>query len=167
MIQFHRTNALLAFAALVLVPGPSQAARPADPLRFFEGRTESIGNMKVMLKAAYKMRSLGRGKIAPDGSLILIQRVEEEGKPVHERHWRIRKTGPRSYSGTMSEAKGPVSVDEIGGRYRFRFKLPGHLTVEQWVTPRPDWHSALNNVTIRKFGVLVATSDGMINRLGD
>jgi hypothetical protein len=26
-----------------------------------------------------------------DGSLLLVQRVEDEGKPVHERRWQIRE----------------------------------------------------------------------------
>src|SRR5205814_5217302 len=65
-----------------------------DPLRFFQGRTETVGTVKVMFHKAYRTRSVGAGRIEPDGSLTLVQRVEEEGKPPHDRRWRVRQTGP-------------------------------------------------------------------------
>ena len=157
----------IALLAATLSAGPLHAATWDNGLRFFEGRTESVGIVKVLMKAPYRMRSIGIGKITPSGILELFQRVEEQGQPTHDRHWRIRQVGPGRFVGTMSEAKGPVTVDEIDGRFRFRFKIKNNLAVEQWLAPRPDWKSARNMVTVRKFGITVASSDGTITKTGD
>ena len=152
-------------AALAAIPGAATAERLLDPLRFFEGRTETLSTVKVIMKKPYRSRAVGLGEIKSDGSLHLIQRVEDDGKPPHDRRWQIRQVAPNRFSGTMSEARGPVTVDEIGGRYRFRFKMKGNLSVEQWVTPQNGGRTASSKVTIRKMGVTVANSEGTIRKL--
>jgi hypothetical protein len=155
-----------AIAALVAVsPSLWAAEQKSDAMRFFEGRTESVSTIKIVMRKPFKSRSIGRGEIKPDGSLHLVQRVEDEGKPAHERRWHIREEEPGKFTGTMSEAKGPVTVDEVGGRYRFRFKMKGNVSVEQWITPLPGGKAANTKVTIRKMGVTVGQSDGTIRRL--
>jgi hypothetical protein len=154
-----------AAAALLLVAAPAGAAAPVDPLRFFEGRTETAGTMKLMFKKPYGTHSLGRGRIEPDGTLVLVQQVREDSKPMRERQWRIRRTGRGHYSGTMSEATGPVTIDQLGSGYRFRFRMKGNLSVEQWLTPLAGGMAATNRLTIRKFGMTVGTSEGMVRKL--
>lgn len=154
--------ALLAAAA----PASSKVERIEDPLRFWEGRTESVSTVKVVMKKPFRTRAVGRGRIQADGSLELVQHVEEEGRPAHDRRWRIRKVGPGRYAGTMSEAKGPVTVEEVGNRFRFRFKMPGNLAVEQVLTPLPGGRSATSKVTIKKLGVTVGRSEGTVRKLG-
>jgi hypothetical protein len=141
------------------------AAKPSDPLRFFEGHTESVGTVRIAMKKPFKSRAIGKGEIRPDGTLDLIQRVEDQGEQPRERRWRMRQVGPGRFSGTMSEAKGPVTVEEVGDRYRFRFRMSGNVFVEQWLTPMPDGRSARSVVTIHKYGVKVGTSDAVIRKL--
>ncbi|WP_185829132.1 DUF3833 family protein [Sphingomonas ginkgonis] len=136
-----------------------------DPLRFFEGRTETQGMVKVMFHKPYRTHSIGVGRIEPDGSLTLIQRVEDEGKPVQERRWRVRQIGVDRYSAAMSEAVGPVDIDKVGDRYRFRFTMQGNLSAEQLMTPLPGGRSATNTVKVKRFGLTVATSDGVVRKL--
>jgi hypothetical protein len=155
-----------ALVALVAVsPGLWAAEQKSGAMHFFEGRTESLATIKLMMKKPYKSRSVGRGEIKGDGSLHLVQRVEDEGKPPHERRWHIREIGPGRFTGTMSEAKGPVTIDEVGGRYRFRFKMKGNVSVEQWIAPLPGGKTASTKVTIRKMGITVGQSEGTIRRL--
>lgn len=118
-----------------------------------------------MMKKPYKSHSYGRGKIREDGSLDLVQRVEDEGKPPKERRWRIRQVAPGRYTGTMSEANGPVTIEEVGGRYRFRFKMEGGVSVEQWITPSADGKSGANKITIKKYGMTVGRSEGSVRKL--
>ena len=147
-----------------IATNPVQASRPADPLRFFEGRTEYVSTMKLLAKKPYRSRTLGHGEIDADGALHLIQKVHDEGKPPHERRWHMRKVGPGHFAGTMSQAKGPVTVAEIDGRYRFRFKMKGGASVEQWLIPvSPD--AARSKLTVRRFGITVGRSEGVIRRL--
>ncbi len=155
---------LLSAAASSLLPAPAMAGS-LQPLQFFEGRTESIGTVKTLLKKPFKSRSVGPRRIEPDGSLSLVQQVEDEGKPPRERRWRIRQTGPRSFSGTMSEASSPVTIDEVGGRFRFRFKMKGNLSVEQWLAPLSGGMAARNILTVRKLGMTVGTSTGTIRKV--
>jgi len=161
-------QSLIASAFLIGVSLPAGAAtadRVPESLRFFEGRTEMVSLVKVALRKPYRSRTLGQGSIAPDGTLSLVQQVREDGKPPHQRQWRIQQIGPRSFAGTMSEAIGPVKVQELGGKFRFKFRMKGNLAVEQWVTPLPGGKSAQSRITVRKLGMLVAISDGTIRKL--
>src|SRR5688572_17916663 len=153
-----------AAASFICIPSAAAAEAP-HPLRFFEGRTEGSGVIRLMLKKPYRTRSIGKGRFERDGSLSLVQRVEDEGRPPHERRWKIRQVGARRFSGTMSEATGPVIIDEIGGRYRFRFKMKGNLAVEQWLAPIAGGLSARNRMTIRKFGMTVGSGEGIIRKV--
>jgi len=161
----HISLALIPVAGLALVGASAPPAEPIKPMQFFEGRTEGSGVVRTIMRKSYRTRSIGHGTIHPDGSLLLVQRVEEDGKPLHERRWKIRQTGPRSFAGSMSDAVGGVSVDQVGARYRFRFRLKGNLSVEQWLAPLPGGRSANNSMTVRKFGVKVGTGQGIIRKV--
>jgi len=154
----------MAFAAATLSTSAASGAPLTSPLSFFEGRTESVSMVKVIAKKPFQSRSIGRGEIGPDGTLHLVQRVEEDGQPPFDRRWRIRQVGPGRFSGTMSEAKGLVAIEEVGGRYRFRFKMKG-MSVEQWLTPLPGGRSARSAITIRKLGLTVGHCTGTIRKL--
>jgi uncharacterized protein DUF3833 len=162
----HPLRLVLASPILLLTAAPTAPGPEIDPLGFFEGRTEGRGTVKVMMRKAYKTRSLGHGRIERDGSLTLVQRVEDEGKPPHDRRWRVRQTGPGRFSATMTEAVGPVTIEKVGNRYRFRFKMKGKLSAEQWMTPLPGGRVARNSLKVRKLGVVVATTSGTIRKLG-
>jgi hypothetical protein len=150
---------------LLLASAAAPINAQVDPLRFFEGHTEMQGRVKVMLHKAYATRSVGEGRIEPDGSLTLVQRVFDDGKPPHDRRWRVREVGPGHYSGTMSEAVGPVTIDRVGKRYRFRFRMNGRLNVEQMMTPLPGGKAASNSTKVRKFGLVVATTEGIVRKV--
>jgi hypothetical protein len=65
----------------------------------------------------------------------------------------------------MSEATGPVSIEEVDGLFRFRFKMAGNLAIEQVLTPLPGGKAARSKITIKKLGVTVGRSEGMIRKL--
>ncbi len=163
--NFRADRILPAVAAAFILGAPSSVRPLAHPLHFFEGRTESSGTVKIITKERYRTRSIGRGRIEPDGSLTLVQQVHDEGKPQSERRWRIKQIASGRFAGTMSDAAGPVTIDEVGGLYRFRFKMKGQLSVEQWLTPLAGGMSARNRMTVRKFGMAVGTGDGMVRKL--
>ena len=158
---------LIAAVPIALLGASASAGKPdslTDPMRFFEGKTEGVSTIRVVTKKPYKSRTVGRGEIK-DGVLQLVQRVHEDGKAPYDRHWRMRQIAPGRFSGTMSEAKGPVTAEEVGGRYQFRFKLKGNVAVEQWLTPTANGKAAVSKITIRKFGMTVGRSEGTIRKL--
>jgi hypothetical protein len=161
----HAFRLLLPIPAAALIGASAPAAEPVNAMQFFEGRTEGSGVVRVFLKKSYRTRSVGTGRMQPDGSLLLVQRVHDEGKPPHERRWKVRQVGPKRFAGTMSEAVGPVAIDQVGTRYRFRFKMKGNLAVEQWLAPQPGGKSANNSMTVRKFGVAVGSGHGTIRKV--
>lgn len=165
MKAVHRAVGPAAFAAVLFSPVAARAESQENPLRFFEGVTEGVSTVKQLLKKPFRARTVGHGTIGPDGSLELVQQVEEEGKPPKSRRWHIRQVVPGRYSGTMSEASSPVVIEAIDGRYRFRFRIRGSLAVEQWLTPLPGGRSARSALTVRKLGVAVARSEGLITRI--
>jgi hypothetical protein len=150
---------------IALAASPAHGERLDNPLRFFEGLTESVGTMNVLTKNPVRMRSVGRGAIQSDGSLVLVQRVEEQGKAKPDRRWHIRQVAPGRFLGTMSEAKGPVTIEKMGARYRFRFRMKGNLSAEQWLIPLPDGKSAISRLIVRKLGFPVARSEGTIRKI--
>lgn len=155
-----------AMALLAIVAGSAQGAvRIADPLNFFAGSTESVSIIKAFMRKPVHSRSVGRGKILPDHSLDLVQHVEEDGKPPHDRRWKIRQVGPGRFAGTMSDADGPVVIEDMGKGYRFRFKIKNNLSVEQWLTPIAGGAAARNRTTVRKFGITIARSEGTIRKV--
>jgi hypothetical protein len=155
----------IAAVAVMLMSAPAAAAPPGSPMKFFEGRTEGTGTVRIMFGKVFRTRSIGHGHFEPDGTMVFVQKVVDEGKPPHERRWKIRQTGPHIFSGTMTEAIGLVKIEEIAGRFRFRFRMKGNLSVEQWLVPLAGGTTARNTLTIRKFGMKVGTSEGMLRKL--
>ena len=165
--MIRHSAVLFAGAACALPASTAQPAsfRQLDPLHFFEGRTESVTTVKVLAQKPHISRSRGVGRIKADGTLELVQYVKEEGKTEFQRLWRIRQSAPGRYVGAMSQAKGPVTIEKVGDSYVFRFAMDGNLKAEQWLTPQGDFTSARMRLTVRKFGIRVAHSEGWIRRV--
>lgn len=155
----------MALGASILMPGTAYADQVRSPLTFFQGVTEGIGTLKVVMHSPAATRSVGRGEIESDGSLSLVQRVDGGGRSPHLRHWRIRQIAPGHFSGSMSEASGPVTIDQVDSRYRFRFRMSGRMWVEEWLTPLADGRSATTDMTVRKFGITVASAHGVVRKI--
>ena len=162
-------RSVLLAAATLAFAASAEAAPPStqSPLGFFEGRTVSEGTTKVVMKKPYKTRSQGVGRLEPDGALLLVQQVQEGSEPSKERRWRIRQVAPGRFTGTMSEAVGPITVDKIGERFRFRFRMKGGLAVEQWLTPLAGWKSAKSTLSVKKLGISVASGEALIRRMSN
>lgn len=159
-------SAVIAATLLLLPVMAAPAQQPqTDPLGFFVGRTEDQGVMKVMFKPSYRTETISNGKIEPDGSLVLVQRVENQGQAPRQRIWHVRQVSPGHYLAAMSDAVGPVMIDKIANRYRFEFKIKGGLSVEQWLTPLSGGMAVRSSLTVKKLGFTVATNEGLIRKM--
>lgn len=165
MNSLYRAVAPVALFASGASSTPAHEGSAVDPLRFFAGVTQTDGTTKVVMHKAIRTRSLGRGQIKPDGALLLVQRVEDEGRAPYLRRWEIRQSGVGRFQGSMSEATSPVAIQQVGDRYRFTFKMKGNLSVEQWLAPLPGGLSASSNMTVRKFGFAVASSIAVVRKI--
>ena len=162
---FGRIFLILAFLGIVISPASALTESKPEAFRFFEGETERVSTVKVLMKGTYRSKTLSHGRILPDGSLSLVQEVSDEGKPLVVRRWTIRQVSATRYTGSMSDAVAPGEVERIGDRYRFRLKLKGNLAVEEWLTPFPDGLSAKTQTIVHKWGIRVATGEGVIRRV--
>ena len=142
------------------------AARPApafDPVAFFRGRTHGEGELRIIFQQPKAMRVESLGRDEPNGDLTLQQVVHEPGKPPRTRYWRLRKTGPAAYAGTLTDAAGPVRIDTVRGNLRIRYKGKDHLDFEQWLTPAGP-RRIDNRMKVKRFGFVVAHLDEVITK---
>jgi hypothetical protein len=171
MRSLHPVKLLL---ALVLLGGfsftpPHRELTAAAPLfrpeQFFLGRTEGRGTIKEAFSSRYGFAQVGIGRLDGDGTLVLDQQVKREGKPQEHRLWRMRKLKDGRYTGTISDARGPVTAEVAGNCLHLRFTIArGGFQAEQFLYLQPGGQSALNRMTLKKFGVTVATIEETIRR---
>ena len=152
------TLSLLALLLLV------QAPAAPSPEQFFTGRTEGSGTVNVILSGRHSVRVRSRGRMER-GALLLDQVVEEEGKPARNRRWRLVRSGPNRFTGTLSDARGPVTGDIAGNVLRLRYRSNEGPSVEQRITLHPGGRTAHNRMTFRRFGITVATVEETIRRV--
>lgn len=135
-----------------------------DPVEFFRGRTHGVGTLKAALQKSKIIRVDSIGREQKDGALLLIQTVHEPGKAPRTRTWRMRKEPSGRYSGTLSDAKGRVRVDVEPTGVRIRYTDKDNLAFDQRLTATGP-RQVSNRMTIKRFGIRVATYDEVIRKL--
>lgn len=158
--------AALVPASLVARTLPPPLPSPVfDPARFFAGHTEGTGRLTVILARHQPVHVDGRGRVDGAGVLTLDQTVTEGAKVPTTRRWTFTPAGPERYSGTLTDATGPVAGDVTGNRLHLHFHMKGGVIADQLIDLASDRQSAHNLMTFRKFGVVVARLDETIRRV--
>lgn len=159
----------LTAAALIIALGASAAPasperRKLDMLAFFTGKTHAENVMKIALKRPSRLivDSVGARK---GNEFVLVDTVREEGKPVRTRTWVMRPAGPNRYTGTLSDAVGPVQVSQEGSGARIRYTMKGGLKIDQRLELHGDGKTLSSEVVVRKFGLKFASVEGKIRKL--
>ncbi|WP_114951033.1 DUF3833 family protein [Sphingosinicella terrae] len=153
---------MLAFIGALLVV---QSAAPPPPEHFFVGRMESVGTVDMILSRPHRVRVRTQGRMARDGALIMDQVVEEEGKPPRSRSWRLVRSGPNRFTGTVTDGRGPVTGEMEGNVLRLRYRTNQNISVDQTITLHRGGRTAHNRMTFRRFGLTVATYEETIRRV--
>lgn len=169
-------KALLALLVLPLVlagcvgrAGRSDLARNDprfDVARAFVGASKGEGQLKVAFRKRRAVHVESSGKLAPDGTIVVDQIITEERGRTNTRQWLLRETAPGRYSGSLSDAAGPVTGEIAGNCLKLSFPMKGDLTAHQWLYAMPDGRTIQNRMSIRKSGVLVARLKETISRPG-
>jgi len=142
-----------------------QAAAARSPEQFFVGRTESTGIVNIALSGSHTVRDRSRGRIEGGNTLILEQVVEEQGKPARSRTWRLVRSADNRFTGTISDARGPVTGDVRGNVIHLRYQSQEGPSVEQWITLDPNGRVARNRMVFRRIGITLATVNSVIWRV--
>lgn len=147
-------------ALLILFQPPTNALE-----RFFSGRTEGRGTVRIIMSGTSAIQSVGNGQIAPDGTLILEHVVRQQGEKERRRTWRMRRVSTGKYTGTISDGKGAVTGEIHGNRFHVTYRTRDGYGVDQWVTFDAGGRTASSRTTFSKLGVTVATAEERITKV--
>ena len=146
--------------ALALAAAPS-----LDLQAFFTGRTHADNILKIVFHSPEKLivDSLGRR----DGQeFVQIDTVHEGSKPVRTRVWRTHQISPGHFTGSLSDAIGPVDIVVQGNIATIRYVMSdGHLNVVEQLQLQDGGRALSNHVVAKKFGLSFAHVDGTIRKL--
>jgi hypothetical protein len=161
----------VAIAAVALTACGSARALPADPaakfdpVAFFLGRSHGDGELRKLLSKPARISVDSLGRRERNGTLVLDQVIKVGAKPPSTRRWTMRQIGPGRFTGTLTDAVGPASIEVAGPRATIRYRMKGGLDVSQQLALQPGGRTVLNRLTVTKFGIRVATLDETIRKL--
>jgi hypothetical protein len=155
----------LAAASILSATTAWSGPRKLDMLAFFSGKTHAENVLKIVLKQPSKLIVDSIGGKGDRGDFVLIDTVREEGKPIRTRKWVMRSAGPGHFTGSLSDAVGPVDISVDGGSAVIRYTMKGGLKVTQKIQLQADGRTLSNNVMVRKFGLKFARVQGTIRKL--
>jgi hypothetical protein len=133
-------------------------------MSFFAGRSHGSGTLKVIASGAIPIAVESVGKRHGD-ALVLQQVIHEGSKPPRTREWRIRKLGPNSFGGALTDASGPVDMQVRGPRALIRYRMKNGMVVHQQLALQVDESTVLNHLEVKKWGIRVASLDETIRKL--
>jgi hypothetical protein len=153
-----RAKGAAAVAFALAAAGNASAAPDAiDPVVFFTGASHAEGRLREAFKRERRVSTDSVGRAEKDGLLVLDQKMSIEGEPLRIRHWRLRQVAPNHFTGTLTDATGPVDAQVIGRSIRIRYPMKGGLKVESWLSPLPGGRAYDNKTKITKWGIKAAT----------
>ena len=156
------------FAILSLFVATASAAadKPKlDMLAFFTGKTHSESVLKVVLKKPVPLIVDSVGGKGDRGDFVMIDTVHEGDKPVRQRKWIMKQAGPNHFTGTLTDATGPVDIKVDGDTATISYMMKGGLKVEQKLQLQPGGKTLSNQVTAKKLGMKFARVEGAVRKL--
>jgi hypothetical protein len=156
----------IAAAAIALAGASAAAPAPKlDMLAFFAGKTHAENVLKIVLKRPARLVVDSFGGKGDRGDFVLIDTIREDGQPVRTRKWIMRPAGPNHFTGSLTDAVGPVDVTVAGNRATIRYVMKGGLKVDQQLQLKNDGRTLANKVVVKKFGMRFARVEGTIRKL--
>jgi hypothetical protein len=154
---------VLPLLAALATAVPAQAM-PFDPVEFFRGHTHGVGVLKVIFQSAKSVEDDSVGTIEGDGSLVLVQQVDDHSGPPRTRTWRMRRLSPGRFAGTMDDAVGPVTITLVGESARLTYVDHEGNHFDQLFTPNGP-REVINRMKVRRYGLVVAHLTETIRKL--
>ncbi|HYW16346.1 MAG TPA: DUF3833 domain-containing protein [Allosphingosinicella sp.] len=136
---------------------------PFDPIAFFTGVTNGEGSLDTLIASPVPVTVSSLG-LREHGGLKLIQRITEGDKPLRVRTWTMKPVGRGRYTGTLTDAEGPVSILVDGPRADIAYVTPSGLRIRQQLALQSDGVTVLNRLTAHKYGVRLALLDETIRK---
>jgi hypothetical protein len=134
-------------------------------LAFFTGKTHADNVMKVVLKKPVPLIVDSVGGKGDRGDFVLIDTVREGDKPVRQRKWIMRQAGPNHFTGTLTDATGPVDIQIDGDTAMIRYVMKGGLNIQQQLKLSADGKTLSNQVIAKKVGLKFARVEGTVRKV--
>ncbi len=144
---------------------PADAQAVFNPITFFAGRSHGEATLHKMLSSDVRVEVDSAGRSDRHGGLILDQTIHEGAKAARQRRWLMRPVAPDRFTGSLTDAVGPVEVTIAGPRANIRYWMKNGLEVEQQLALQRDGRTVLNVLIVKKFGVRVARLTETIRKL--
>ena len=158
-------QAALILLAVLAGPAPGSSDGMLDMIGFFTGKTHGDNVIRIAFHHPHKLIVDSIGGRNKEGEFVLIDNVQEEGKPPSKRTWVMHPVSADHFTGSLSDASSPVDIVVSGTSATIRYVMKdGGLKIEQHLEIQHDGTLA-NHVTARKFGLKFAQADGMIRKL--
>ena len=143
---------------------PADAQAVLNPISFFAGRSHGEATLHKLLSSDARVQVDSLGRSDRHGGLILDQTIREGAKAARQRRWVMRPVAPNRFTGTLTDATGPVEVTIAGPRANIRYRMKNGLDVEQQLALQRGGRSVLNILVVRKVGLRVATLNETIRK---
>ncbi len=159
-----------ALAALTVAGCASNAALPAssgttfNPIAFFAGRTHGDATLDTLVESPVRVTVNSVGRVQGN-TLILDQAIRTADQPARMRRWTMRPVSPNRFSGTLTDAIGPVHGTTAGPRAYIRYTMKGGFQVEQQLALQRGGKVVLTRLEVTQMGVRVATLEETIRKL--
>jgi len=132
---------------------------------FFTGKTHGENVIRIAFHRSHRLVIDSVGGRNKEGEFVLIDNVQEEGKPARKRTWVMHPASPDHFTGSLTDASGPVDIVVSGNSATIRYVMKdGGLKIEQQLEMQHDGTLA-SHVMARKFGMKFAQADGTIRKL--
>ncbi|MBA3669359.1 MAG: DUF3833 family protein [Sphingomonas sp.] len=167
MREFPAVLALVLLASCNRSPplARAQAEPKLDPSSFFTGRSSGEATLDILVLGKTPVWVESRGLRRADGAVVLDQRIAQFDKPDRLRRWVIRPAGPGRWSGSLTDAAGPVTIRAQGNAATIDFTAKDGVAIHQDLRLRADRNTLDNRLTATKWGVQVATLSEVIRKL--
>lgn len=123
--------------------------------------------MRKILSPPIQVTVRSHGVVDEEGILTLKQEVLEGEKPPRKRSWQIHRVDRNLYRGSLSDAKGPVTILVDGNRMHIAFTMEGGFPVDQYIFLAADGQSARNILVVSKLGMRVAVLEEDIVKISE
>ncbi len=155
---------LLLAACSADAPAPPSSNQKIDPVAFFTGHAEGRAELYELLSGPRPLAVHSDGRADGKGGVFLVQRIEQQDRPGRTRSWHLVPAGPGRFTGTLTDANGPVEATVDGPRLHITYPMKGGLDVDQTLTLSPDGTSLDNRMSVTKLGLRVAHLEERIRK---
>jgi hypothetical protein len=145
-------------------PAPPSSNQKIDPVAFFTGPSHGVGTISILFKGTQSLRVDSFGHSDGRGGIILDQTVYPGSDAPKNRRWALRPISSTTLTGALSDASGPVTGSMSGNALNLAFPMKGGLNATQALILQPGGRILINHMTVKKFGLTVATIEERITK---